>query len=421
MNFRQQLLGTVAACAIGLTPMTASAVELTLFHTWSNESEMAALNTIIDAFTKNTGNTVKTASVPHETAGESPLTSLIVAGTPPNLFIAADAGTYRDLESRGEGQDVGPLMDKIGATKAFPETVLKAITIDGKVKKIPTAIHIDGMVYYNIDVAKKAGVDPTKWTSLDDMWADEKKVEDAGYTFIAIGGNTFQAGYTFHALLAANAGPDVYNRFYGATADGKPDKAVFDDPAVKSTIELFRKIADQTDAGWVNRAWNDTTNTVIAGKALMQIHGDWMKGVWKGAGKEVGKDFGCINIPGTKAVSVTVDSFGILGGVAPDVLKAEEDFAATIVDPQVNAQFAFYKGSSPVRVDVPTDKLDACNMLVLDDLKKPGMSVQNTNYIADADWQNSVWNVIFTAQGDKSMTNDQVIDKLKSEYDAIFD
>jgi ABC-type glycerol-3-phosphate transport system substrate-binding protein len=413
-------MGTVAALAIGFSPMAASAVELTLFHTWSNESEMAALNTIIDAFTKNTGNTVKTASVPHETAGESPLTSLIVAGTPPNLFIAADAGTYRDLEKRGEGQDVGPLMDKIGATAAFPKTVLDAITIDGKVKKIPTAVHLDGMVYYNMDVAKKAGVDPTKWTSLDDMWADEKKVEDAGFTFIAIGGNTFQAGYTFHALLAANAGPDVYNRFYGATADGKPDPKVFDDPAVKSTIQLFRRIANQTDAGWVNRAWNDTTNTVISGKALMQIHGDWMKGVWKGAGKEVGKDFNCINIPGTKAVSVTVDSFGILGGVAPDVLKAEEDFAATIVDPKVNAEFAFHKGSSPVRTDVPTDKLDACNTLVLDDLKKPGMSVQNTNYIADADWQNSVWNVMFTAQGDKNMTDDQVIEKLKSEYDAIF-
>jgi len=70
---------------------------------------------------------------------------------------------------------------------------------------------------------------------------------------------------------------------------------------------------------------------------------------------------------------------------------------------------------------VPTDKLDACNMLVLDDLKKPGMSVQNTNYIADADWQNSVWNVMFTAQGDKNMTTDQVIEKLKSEYSAIFD
>ena len=96
------------------------------------------------------------------------------------------------------------------------------------------------------------------------MWADEKKVEDAGYTFIAIGGNTFQAGYTFHALLAAVAGPDIYNRFYGGT-DGKPDQTVFDEQGLRDAIETFRKIAAQADEGWVNRAWNDTTNTVIAG------------------------------------------------------------------------------------------------------------------------------------------------------------
>jgi len=189
---------------------------------------------------------------------------------------------------------------------------------------------------------------------------------------------------------------------------------------VLSTIQLFRKIAKQTDAGWVNRAWNDTTNTVISGKALMQIHGDWMKGVWKGAGKKVGEDFGCVNIPGAKAVSVTVDSFGILGGVSPDILKAEEDFATLTVDPKVNAEFAFYKGSSPVRVDVPTDKLDACNLLVLDNLKKPNFSVENPFYISDTDWINSVWNVMFTAQGDPNMTDDQVIQKLKDEYDAVF-
>jgi ABC-type glycerol-3-phosphate transport system substrate-binding protein len=311
-------------------------------------------------------------------------------------------------------------MDKIGATKAFPETVRQAITIDGKMFKIPTAVHIDGMVYYNMDVAKKAGIDPTKWTSLDDMWADEAKVEKAGFTFIAIGGNTFQAGYTFHALLAAVAGPDVYNRFYGATKDGKPDKTVFDEKGLRDAIELFRKIAAQTDAGWVNRAWNDTTNTVISGKALMQIHGDWMKGQWKANGKVVGKDFGCINIPGTKALSVTVDAFGILGGVAPDILKAEEDFAATVVDPKVNAEFAFHKGSSPVRTDVPTDKLDACNTLVLDSLKKPNFSVENTNYVADPDWQNSVWQTMFTFQGNPKMTSDDVIAALKKEYDKIF-
>ena len=73
-----------------------------------------------------------------------------------------------------------------------------------------------------------------------------------------------------------------------------------------------------------------------------------------------------------------------------------------------------------MRIDVPTDKLDACNMLVLDSLKKPDFSVENPFYISDPDWINSVWNTMYTAQGDPTMTTDQVIAKLKSEYDAVF-
>jgi ABC-type glycerol-3-phosphate transport system substrate-binding protein len=403
------------ALALGSTAAIANAAELTLFHTWSNESEMAALNTIVKAFEAR-GNTIKAASVPHETAGESPLVSLFVANTPPNLFIAADSSFFKDLDSKGQALDARPLFDKIGATKAFPETVLKAITIDGKILKVPTAVHIDGMVYYNKKVAEEAGVDPTKWKSLDDMFADQKKLTDKGKTLVAIGGNSFQAGYTFHALLAAIAGPDVYNRFYAGT----PDKTVFDEKGVRDTIEVFRKIASQADPGWVNRSWSDTTNTVINGTALLQIHGDWMKGQWRANNKKVGEDFGCINIPGTKALSVTVDSFGLLGGVDDATAKAEEEFASIVVDPKINAEFAYHKGSSPVRLDVPTDKLDACNTLVLDSLKKPGFSVENPFYIADSDWVNSVWNTMFTFQGDPKMTTDQAIEMLKKEYDAVF-
>src|SRR5262249_43025581 len=137
MQFRIKLTCAAAALTIGMAPVAARALELTLFHTWSNESEMDALNTVIKAFEAKTGKTVKAASVRHESAGESGLASLIVAGTPPNLFLAAHAGFYRDLRDKGLGQEVGTLFDKIGATKAIPEPVMKAITIDGEVRKIP--------------------------------------------------------------------------------------------------------------------------------------------------------------------------------------------------------------------------------------------------------------------------------------------
>ena len=104
-----------------------------------------------------------------------------------------------------------------------------------------------------------------------------------------------------------------------------------------------------------------------------------MKGVWRSNDKKVGEDFGCINIPGTKALSVTVSSFGISGGVDEATLKAEEDFASIGVDPKPSPSSSV-KGSSPVRTDVPTDKLDACNTLVVNSLKKEGFSVQDPFY-----------------------------------------
>ena len=223
----QELNGVALALAFGVLPYVANAADLTLYHSWSNESEMAALNTIVNEF-QSRGNTVTAVSVPHETAGESPLVSLFVAGTPPNLFIAAEANFFRDLKQKGQSVDMKPLFDKTGATAAFPKTVADAITIDGEMLKIPVAVHIDGMIYYNKKVAEAAGVDPTKWTSLDDMWADQKKVNDAGYTFIAIGGNTFQAGYTSPAarrdrrarhllpLLQGHARQDGVRRTVGA-------------------------------------------------------------------------------------------------------------------------------------------------------------------------------------------------------------
>jgi len=50
MLSRLKLAAALAALCIGMAPLAASATELTLFHTWSNESEMAALNTIVKAY-----------------------------------------------------------------------------------------------------------------------------------------------------------------------------------------------------------------------------------------------------------------------------------------------------------------------------------------------------------------------------------
>ena len=248
------------------------------------------------------------------------------------------------------------------------------------------------------------------------MIADFQKVKDAGFVAAAVGGQAFQVGYLFPAMLAATAGPEIYNRMYGA----EPDLTVFDTPEVRKAIEIVRVFSEQATPESENRPWNETTNTVISGQALFHIMGDWMKGEWLAAGKVPGVDFGCMVIPGTKAVAVTSDAMGILGGQPEDIDKAELDLVAAFVDPVVSAKANKEKGSTSPRADAPTEFLDDCNKVAMDALNVPNGQVLNPFNVTDTDWHNAIWTVMYNFWSDKAQTPDDAIAALKDNYDQIF-
>jgi glucose/mannose transport system substrate-binding protein len=413
MLLRPLKMGLAAALLCGTAP--AWATELVIFHTWSSPAEVASLN-ILKAEFEAKGHTWTDLAIPHDSGANVSLINLITGGNPPNIFLEANPGIYRDLVEMGMGHPMTEFFAENGITEHLPDAVLKSITVDGEIMKVPTAIHIDGMVYYNMDVAEAAGVDPAAWTSLDDMFEDFPAIREAGYEPLAIGGQKWQIGYLTHALVAALHGPEIYDRIYGA----EPDRDAIDTPEMRAVLQMLRRFQQETDAGSSNRDWNVTTNTVITGQALMQIHGDWMKGEWRAAGKVAGEDFGCVNIPGTRGLSVTVDAWGLLGGVDEETDQAELDFAAVVVDPEIQAAFAAQKGSTPVRLDAPESGLDACSGVVLEALANPEIQFQNPHNTADADWMNSIWDVVFEYWSDPEMTEDDAIAGMQDAYDTIF-
>lgn len=410
------LAGALLACNL-LHRAPAEATELTLLHSWSTQSEIAALRVFVRAFEER-GHSLKELSAPHEQAGLNPLVSLILAGEPPHLFAASQTTMFQALRDRGLGQTLGAHFRRIGAWEKFPPIVREVISIDGQVRKLPSGIHVDGILYYNTRVAAAAGVEPRAWKTLDAMFEDIDKVREAGFHFMAVGGNTFQAGYLFHALLAAVGGRRVFYELYRGT----PKASVFEAPELRQAIDLFRRIVAQADPGWGNRSWAEATNLVIGGKTLMHYHGDWMKGQWRAHGKRLGEDFDCIHLPGAKALAVTVDGLGLLGGksVSAEALEAELEFASVVVHPENNGQFAALKGATPVRTDAPGGALDACNRLVLSSLSRSDFAVQNPFYVGDSDWINSIWNTLYSFQCDRHMSTDDVLRQLRREHRAIF-
>ncbi len=406
--------GGLLAALLGSTAATgAMAEDVIVFHNWSSGPEVAALNVLKTHF-EEMGHTWTDVAIPHDTGSNVSLINLVTGGNPPNVFLESSPGFYRDLAGMGMARPLTEFYEEEGYLEHLPEAAVQSITVDGEIMKIPTALHIDGMVYYNMDVAEAAGVDPTAWTSLEEMFADFEKVSAAGYNPLAIGGEQWQVGYLAHALAATLGGPEFFTSLYGET----PDPAALDTPEMREVLDWLRRFQQATDEGSVNRTWNETTNTVITGEALMQIHGDWMKGEWLAAGKVPGEDFGCIEIPGAEAVVVTVDSWGALGGQSAELDAAELDFARVVLDPAVQAEFAAAKGSTPTRLDA-VGEVDVCSQYVLDVLEDSARQVPSPHSTVDADWMSSMWDVFFTYWSDPEMTADEAIEQLKENYDTI--
>jgi glucose/mannose transport system substrate-binding protein len=399
----------------GAAVPAAAQTELNVNYNWTSPAETAAIQVLKDALAAQDVKWNDFAVVQHDTGANISVINMIAGGTPPDVFLSADPGLYRDIKGMGHGFALDEIFTEDGAINNFADAVRKSITVDGEIVKAPVAIHIDGMLFYNKEVAEKAGVDPTQWASMDDVWADFDKVKDAGFIPLAIGSQKWQEGYLFHALMAA-FGSDIYDGFYAPD----PDTSTFDTPSMRRVLDMMRQFQQHTDPGSSNRDWNVTTGLVISGQALMQIHGDWMKGEFRAAGKEAGKDFGCINIPGAESVSVTVDAWGFYDTGDEAKREAQKKFASVVVDPKISAEFAAVKGSTPVVLNAPTDGLDVCNEIVLATLKDPTKQHQNPHNTADADWFNGTWDVIDRFWTDPSMTNDQAIAQFQETYDAIF-
>ena len=415
---RVKTLGIAVALALSAAfPAAAADVTLGVNFGWSSPSEMAAIKVLQDHLAAEGIGWKDVQVVAHDTGSTVSIMNMIAGGNPPDVFMASgfDPGLLRDLRDQGYGVSLTSFYKDLGATQHFPATVLQSLQLDSDIVKAPLNVHIDGMLYYNTAVAKAAGVDPKSWKSLDDMFADYDKVKAAGFIPLALGGDRFQIAYLFQALMAAVTGGEIFDKVYGP----KPDPAAFDTPAMRATLDMFRKFQQHTDPGSPNRPWNDTTNLVITGKALMQIHGDWMKGEFVAAGKKLGPDFECTNIPGTKGVVVTVDSWAFIKSNNPAVTKAQMALAKLVVDPSVSAEFSSHKGSTPVVDNASAQYLDACNQIVLNTLKDPSMQHLNPHNTADADWLDATWDVENKFWQDPSETDDQAIAALHKAYDSM--
>ncbi|MBB2717775.1 UNVERIFIED_ORG: glucose/mannose transport system substrate-binding protein [Rhizobium etli] len=346
-------LAGVAVAGLCASAQAEDKATIEIMSSWTSGGEAAALNVIRSEFEKR-GGVWKDSSIAGFGAADAAFQNRIVAGDAPG----AKQGVIGLAAADFVGQGLFNSIDDVAAAgkwaDALPKSITHLISYDGKVYLAPTGAHGESWVFYSKEAFDKAGIaeEPKSW---EEFFTDLDKLKAAGIIPVAWGGQPWQQTKVFNMILLSQVGIDGFLKIYV-----DKDKSEASVEGVKKTLEILGKLRAYVDAGAAGRNWNDATAMLITAKAGVQFMGDWAKGEFTVAGKEPGKDYGCMIAPESKGMVYIADSlwFPKTGNAGTD--KAQKLLAEVVMDPAVQVEFALKKGSVPMRTDVDKSKLDVC-------------------------------------------------------------
>lgn len=337
--------------------------EVGVFTWWADGSEKKGLDVLEQMFKKDYPNdTFKNLAVAGGSGSnaKAKLASDLKNGNPPDSFQGHAGAELTDYIDNDQIEPVDDIIKELGGDSVFPKMLMDRITVDGKIFSVPVDIHRANVVWANLGVLKKAGVTSNP-TDVKGWLADMEKVKASGVsTPLSIGG-TWTQTELFESILAADLGPDEYNKLF--TPDGK-----WDSDEVKTAIEDYKKALTFANTASDGDDWPAATDMVADGKAAYNVMGDWAVAEFNMKGKKYGTDYTAFGMPGKEDVfDFLADSFTLpVGAKNPGGAK---DWLRFVGSAEPQAAFNKVKGSIPARTDVKPDGFSEYQQDAMKDFK----------------------------------------------------
>lgn len=332
-----------------------SANEVEVFTWWASGSEKVGLDALEQAFaTQFPDIKFVNASVAGGAGSnaKAALAARLEANNPPDSFQAHAGAELTDYIEAGQLQDLSSFYADKGLNEVFPETLLERLTIDGKIYSVPSNIHRANVMWVNVDVLEKAGIDPNTAPADIDAWlVDLEKLKKSGVeTPLALGTEWTQM-QLFETVLLADLGADGYSGLWdGATK--------WDDAGVTTAIEHYGDLLEYANTDFAGLDWDAATQILIDGQAGYNVMGDWAEAAFAQAGWTYGTEYTTWATPGTEGVfDFLADSFTLPVGAPHE--SAAKDWLTTISSDEGQKVFNQAKGSIPARTDAKSSDYNA--------------------------------------------------------------
>ncbi len=348
----------IAAAALALTGCSSSggggeggggdaANEVEVFTWWASGSEKVGLDALEKAFAEQFPD-IKfiNASVAGGAGSnaKAALAARLEANNPPDSFQAHAGAELTDYIEAGQLQDLSGFYSEKGLNDVFPESLLERLTIDGKIYSVPSNIHRANVMWVNVDVLEKAGIDPNTAPADIDAWlVDLEKLKKSGVeTPLALGTEWTQM-QLFETVLIADLGAEGYSGLWDGTTK-------WDDKGVTTAIEHYADLLEYANTDFAGLDWDAATQILIDGQAGYNVMGDWAEAAFVQAGWTYGTEYTTWATPGTEGVfDFLADSFTLPVGAPHE--SAAKDWLTTISSDEGQKVFNQAKGSIPARTD----------------------------------------------------------------------
>jgi ABC-type glycerol-3-phosphate transport system substrate-binding protein len=333
------LTGAGLALLAGIGSANAESTTAEVWNYYAAGSELAGMTALIDQANADNPDTKFVSKVIPGNVVElrRQLQTAFIGGKPPAAYQTSMAS---ELKTFVEGGRLHPLTDvwtKVKGDEIFPEGIQRVAKVGGVPYGLPFDLAEINNIFYNKAIFAKLNLTPP--TDWDGFVKTCDALRAAGVEPLGDAGGPFWSLYNFYASLVSTVGVDGYYKI----ARGE---LAFDSPEFRKALALYRDTYVKCYAkNWSGKSWTQTADDLINGKVGMYGMGVWVAGYMKQAGFKPDTGYDTFPAPGTAdKVIFQMDLFAVPEGT-PEMVKAGEEFVATVATAKAQQAFALKKGS----------------------------------------------------------------------------
>ncbi|HGG04511.1 MAG TPA: carbohydrate ABC transporter substrate-binding protein [Aliiroseovarius sp.] len=407
MKFTSIFTASVAASFL-ISSAAMAEPQVEVLHWWTSGGEAKSIAVLQQEFSDNGG--TWTDMPVAGGGGDAAMTALrarVLSGNAPTA-VQLKGPSIQEWYEEGALADISAVAEANNWDALLPDAIAQHMLCEGTWCAAPVNVHRIDWIWANKSVLEANDIKmPRTW---DEFNAAATKLQAAGITPLAHGGQAWQDATVFEAVALGIGGAN----FYQAAFVDLDEAALTSDTMVK-VFDQMRILRGFVDDNFSGRDWNLATSMVMNGEAAFQIMGDWAKGEFTAAGKVAGVDYLCTSTPG-EGFLYNVDSFAMFAVDGEDKQQGQALLAELIMGQNFQKVFNLAKGSIPARTDVALDEFDDCAKLSAADMNASSLGgtlmPSYAHGMALRGAQSGAITDVVTAHFNSDMTSQEAVEQL---------